>query len=273
MALTCGFALKATDNSEEFSRALQTIAGDGVTLQGGRFNLTVNGFTATLSSGYALAAGRWVESDEPLAMHINAAGNNEDRVDALVARVDYGERKAALEVLVDVDSAAIRADPSLLRNDEQYAIFLYFIRVRRGATSLTPDDVTDLREDGRLCGRVAPLSAIAGDVLRVHSFLTGGIDREVAQLIGLSDQVAAKADAAIVELEKAIQRAGGGAEIGELLTSRHPPPGEGWIQCTGSTVPEEYPALSEMLGGVLPNIPGDRYKTYIFGGRRFEGAI
>ena len=113
MSVTYGFALKATDNAREFSQALQAIAGDGVTLQGGRFNLTVNGFTATLSSGYALAAGRWVESDEPLTMRINAAGNNEDRIDALVCRVDYEARKAALEVLVDVDPAAIQADPGI----------------------------------------------------------------------------------------------------------------------------------------------------------------
>lgn len=270
MALTCGFALKDADNSQEFSSALQAVAGDGVTPQGGQFGLTVNGFTATLASGYAYAAGRWVESDEPLAMHINAAGNNEDRVDALVARVDYGERKAALEVLVDVDPAAIQADPGIVRDGTQYVIVLYLIRVRRGATSLSPDDVTDLRNDKDLCGRVVPLADIARDVLILYAFLTGGIDEEVARLIGLSNQVVAKADAAIEELEKSIQRAGGGADIGELLTSRHPPSESGWLLCDGGPVPDGYPALSALLGGTRPHIPGDRYKTYIFGGRELS---
>lgn len=270
MSVTYGFALKATDNAREFSQALQAIAGDGVTLQGGRFNLTVNGFTATLSSGYALAAGRWVESDEPLTMRINAAGNNEDRIDALVCRVDYEARKAALEVLVDVDPAAIQADPGIVRDGTQYVIVLYLIRVRRGATSLSPDDVTDLRNDKDLCGRVVPLANIARDVLIVYAFLTGGIDEEVARLIGLSNQVVAKADAAIEELEKSIQRAGGGADIGELLTSRHPPSESGWLLCDGGPVPDGYPALSALLGGTRPHIPGDRYKTYIFGGRELS---
>lgn len=266
MALSYGFALRPTDNSADFSNALQAVAGDGIALQGGRFALTVNGFTVTLASGYAYAAGRWVENDEPLAMRINAAGNNEDRVDALAVRVGYEARKAALGVLVDVDPAAIRASPGLVRDDTQYAVLLYFIRVRRGATALTPDDVTDLRADSALCGRVVPLSDIAGNVLYIYSFLTSGIDAEVARLIGLSNQVIARADAAIVELDKAIQQAGGGAEIGELMTSRRPPSETGWILCDGGEVPAEYPSLSTMLGGTLPNIPGERYKTYIFGG-------
>lgn len=266
MALSYGFALRPTDNSADFSNALQAVAGDGIALQGGRFALTVNGFTVTLASGYAYAAGRWVENDEPLAMRINAAGNNEDRVDALAVRVDYEARKAALEVLVDVDPAAIRASPGLVRDDTQYAVLLYFIRVRRGATALTPDDVTDLRNDKDLCGRVVPLSAIAGDVLRVYTFLTGGIDAEVSRLICLSNAVVARADAAIVDLGKQIQQAGGGAEIGELMTSRRPPAEAGWLLCDGGVVPAAYPVLSALLGGNLPEIAGERYKTYIFGG-------
>ena len=131
---------------------------------------------------------------------------------------------------------------------------------------MTPDDVTDLREDGDLCGRVVPLSAVAGDVLRVYGFLTGGVDAEVARLIGLSNTVIEKANAAILELDKQIQQAGGGAEIGELMTARHPPSEAGWLLCDGGEVPAAYPALSALLGGTLPEIPGDRYKTYIFGG-------
>lgn len=265
MALTYGFALKETDNSQEFSNALQAVVGDGVALHGGGFNLTINGFTAALSSGYAFAAGRWLYNDEPLALTISPPGNTEDRVDALAVQVDYEARKASLEILADVDPASIRASPSLVRDETQYAVLLYFIRARRGATSLNLDDVTDLRDDSGLCGRVLPLSAIAEDVLYIYSFFTGGIDKEVVKLIELSNQVIAKADTAILELDTAIQKAGG-AEIGELMTSRDPPSETGWVLCDGGAVPAEYPALSALLNGTLPNVPGERYKTYIFGG-------
>jgi len=266
MSLTYGPALGPADSATGFCDAFHAIAGDGVTLQGGRLKLTINGFSVGLSSGYALASGRWVENDEPFTLTVPASGNNEDRTDALAVRVDHRARTAALEVLVDVDPAALRADMAPLRNDETYSILLYLIHVRRGATALTPDDVTDLREDSAFCGQVVPLSAVAGDVLYIYRFLTSGIDQEVARLIGLSEQVVTRADTAIDELDAAIQQAGGGSVVGELMTSRHPPSETGWFLCDGGAVPDGYPELSAILEGTLPNIPGGRYKTYIYGG-------
>lgn len=268
MSLTYGFALNASDNSADFSGALNAVTGDGVAPRGGRLSAAVNGFTVTLSSGCAYAAGRYLESDEPYTMTIAPPQNNDDRVDALTVRVDYEARKAALEVMADIDPAEIRANPAVMRDSGQYAVFLYFIRVRRGATSLTPDDVTDVRGESELCGKVVPLSDIAGGVIYIYQFLNGGIDAEVARLIGLSDAVIAKASAAILELDAAIKRAGGSPEIGELMTAHHAPAGSGWLLCNGSAVPAAYPALSTLLSGELPNISkaGDRYKTYIFGG-------
>lgn len=268
MSLTYGFALNASDNSADFSGALNAVTGDGVAPQGGRLSAAVNGFTVTLSSGYVYAAGRYLESDEPYTMTIAPPKNDDDRVDALTVRVDYEARKAALEVIADIDPAEIRENPAIMRDSGQYVVFLYFIRVRRGATSLMPDDVTDVRGESGLCGKVVPLSDIAGDVIYIYQFLNGGIDAEVARLIGLSNAVIAKASAAILELDATIKRAGGSPEIGELMTARHDPAGSGWLLCDGGAVPAAYPVLSSLLSGELPDISkaGDRYKTYIFGG-------
>lgn len=258
MSLTYGFALRPTDNSADFSNAMKAVFGNGITIEGGQFALTVNGFTVTLSAGYALAAGRWIENDEPLPLTIGPPKRNDDRVDAISVRVDYDERKATLEVLADINPEDIQASDGLLP--------MYLIHVRRGVTSLTPNDVTDVR--GK---RVVPLSAIAEKVLYIYNFLISGIDAEVAHIVNLSNQVAQKADTAIAELEEEIQKAGGTAGIGELIVSRNPPkPCLEWLLCNGGDVPGEYPALSEALGGTLPNIPGDRYETYIYGGAPVE---
>lgn len=257
MSLTYGFALQDTDNSADFSNAMQAVFGGGITLEGGQFAISANGFKMTLSSGYALAAGRWVKNDEPLTLNIGASGNNNDRTDAIAVRVDYEERKATVEVLVDVNPADMITGNGLLP--------MYLIRIRRGVTSLTPDDVTDVRGD-----RIIPLSAISEKVLYIYNFLLSGIDTEVARIVSLSNHIADKADTAIAELDEAIQKAGGTAEIGELLTSRKPPaPETEWLLCDGGSVPAEYPALSEMVDGTLPDIPGERYKTYIYGGTPF----
>lgn len=276
MALSYGFALRPTDNSTDFANALRTIAGDGITQQGGRFAVnSINGFTITLSTGYAFAAGRWAENDEPYRLTVQPSSNTADRTDALVCRVNYEARKATLEILVDVAPDAIRTDPSILRNNEEYSVFLYFIHVKRGATSLSPSDITDLRADAALCGTVVPYSSIAGNVLYVYNFLLSGIDEEVTRLIGLSKKVEEKADAAIAELDEVIQKASGAAQVGELLTCRRPPADEhggSWLLCDGSAVPAEYPKLSALLEGVLPNLSAasGRYRTYIYGGTPME---
>ncbi len=268
MALSYGFALNAADSSASFSNALSSIIGDGVTPQGGRFGWSVNGFTVSLSSGYGYGAGRYLKNDEPYPMPLGPPKNNEDRTDALALLVDYRARRAELGVIADVDPVKIRETPSLMRDGERYVVYLYFVCVRRGATSLTPEDVTDLRDEPSLCGRVIPLSAIAGDVLYVYSFLTGGIDKEVARLIAKSNLVIDKANTAIAELDAQIKKAGGGAETGELMTSRHAPSETGWLLCDGGAVPAEYEALSALLDGRLPALsnPDDRYKVYIFAG-------
>lgn len=273
MSLTYGFTLRPTDSSADFANAFHAITEDGITRQGGQLALSsVNGFTVTLSTGYAFAAGRWVENNEPYRLTVQPSGNNADRTDALVCRVDYAGRKATIDILVGVDQDAIRADPYILRNDDEYSVFLYFIRVKRGATSLAPSDFTDVRADKNLCGSVVPYSSVAGDILYVYSFLLSGIDEEVARLIGLSKQVEEKADAAIAELDEVIQKASGAAQVGELITCRRVPSngknGGSWILCNGGAVPVEYDELSALLEGTLPNISTaeDRYKTYIFAG-------
>lgn len=272
MALTYGFSLRASDNSADFSNVIQTVTGDGIAQHGGKLAASVNGFNIILSSGYALAAGRYVKNDDTYTMTMTAPQNNRDRVDAIAVLVDYGNRKAALEILEDVDISKIRADLSIIRNGDQYCIILYLVSIKRGATALGPNDITDLRADMDLCGNVVPLADIAGDIIYIYNFLNGGIDAEVSRLIGLSNAVIAKADAAILELDKTIKQAGGGAEIGELMTSRHAPVESGWLLCDGSAVLAEYTTLSTLLDGTLPNISKetDRYKTYIYGGAPSE---
>lgn len=267
MSLTYGFCLDELSsmyNSAQFADAFHSVVGDGITLHGAQMAVTINGFTATVAPGYALAAGRWINNDEPLRMTINASGNNDDRVDALVVRVDYETRKAALEILMDIDPDKLTDG---YRNEKEYSIVLYCIRVRRGSTALTPEDVTDVRADPGLCGTVVPLSSIAESVLYIYNFLLSGIDQKVDRILDLSQAVVDRASEEIERLNTAIQQADGGPGIGELQTVRIPP-GQSWLLCDGGSVPEKYPALSTILGGILPDISRaeDRYRTYIYAG-------
>lgn len=269
MSLSCGIGLGGTTTAADFAGAFHALFGDGVTEYGTQFNLLINGFSVTIYSGYAMAAGYWLENDEPAQILLGASGNRDDRTDALAVRVNYVERKAEIAVLKDVDAAAIRADPSRIRDSDGYSIILYFISVRRGVSTLTPADVEDVRGNAALCGHIMPLSRIAGSVLYIYDFLTSGIDERVDAIVAQSNALIAKAAAQILALEQAAEKAGGIPGIGELYTGRrNPTPVDEWVLCDGGSVPVEYTKLSALLGGTLPNISttADRYRTYIYGG-------
>jgi len=269
MALTYGFALAAQDTSEQLSEAFHALIGDGVTDYGAGFAMALaEGFHISIAPGFAIANGRWLKNDEYYDMTIQPSWNNFDRYDAVAVVVDYELRKAALEILTDVDIASIRASPSLIRNNKKYCLILYMIRVKRGATVLYPENITDMRLDADLCGAISKIGYISNDVLRVYEFLQSGIDKEVDRIIGLSEALIAKANKAIAGLDTAISRKGQ-TSIGDLIISRIlPSPPIAWLLCDGSAVPETYTELANLLGGVLPNIaqPDARFKTYIYGG-------
>lgn len=270
MALSYGFCLGAAEtryDSRQFSEAFHRLAG-GVCGYGDRFALTLDGFTATLAPGFALAGGRWFKSDEPYGLTLPPSGNYADRDDAIVVRADYGARRVAMEVLTGIDPAAIRADPAVIRNENGYGMVLYFVHVRRGATVLDPEDVDDVRGDGSLCGYVKRLDAVSADALYIYQFLTSGIDQEVARLVGLSNRLVRKADNAMADMDAAIQ-AVLPTGVGDVTESKfRPAPAAAWLLCDGGDVPEGYPALSAMLGGTLPAVtPRDRrFQAYIYGG-------
>lgn len=264
MAFTYGFILGNDTTSAEFSNAFHALVGDGVTVEGTKFALTLNGFRATVGSGAAMAAGRWLYNDSPLVLALPVSNNNTDRTDAIAVRVDYAERKAALEVIRGVDPDAIRQNPELIRTTAEYSIFLYLIRVRRGSLTLSPDDVTDVRTDGDLCGMITPLSEISLSVIRVYDFLTSGIDEEVARIVALADALIARGQAQIDLLNAYAKEVHAIPDIGEIMISYAcPVPEAEWLQCSGGSVPASYSDLSMLLNGTLPKIENG----YIYGGK------
>jgi len=268
MTLTYGFTLNNMDNSAQFSEAFRSVIGDGVCDYGRRFELMLNGFTLTLESGFALVNGRYLKSDEPYTLTLSPSGNYNDRYDAIAIRADYAERKTSVEVLTGIDPEAIRASPDIIRSEKEYSVILYIVHVRRGATVLGMDDITDTRDDAILCGQVTKTCFVSGDTLYVYNFLQSGIDEKVSRLLEMSNAVIDKANKAIRDLDAAISTKGQNS-IGDVVMSISTPlPVNAWLLCNGEHVPDGYSRLNEMHGGYLPVInPADaRLSAYIYGG-------
>lgn len=274
MSLTYGFCLGPEDtlhDSAEFSDAFRSLIGDGVCEYGTGFAITLRtGFGIYVGTGFALAGGRWLKNDERYSLTFSPSNDNQDRYDAVAVTADYESRKVSLRILENVDIEAIKADPSIIRNDERYSILLYAFHIHRGATTLMERDIIDLRDDLSVCGRISQIGNISTKALKAYQFLNGGLDEEVARIIGLADLAVEKGQEAVEELEKAIRRKTGNG-IGDLITSAEPPlPGREWLLCVGGSIPSYagYQELSALLNGVLPNTQPDdaRFSTYIYGG-------
>ncbi len=239
-------------SSEDFAGAFHPVTGSGVCRWGNRFALSVEGMSATLQSGFALAFGRWLKSDGPYELLLSPGWDHGDRFDLVGVRVDLEAKRAALAVL---EGAAQEPPPGFLP--------LYRLRVKRGAVNLLPEDVEDLRID------IPSLAQSSREGLRAYGFVTSGLDRRVEEILALGDGILKKGDRAIEDLDAAIRKAGGMPAVGELTTGRRAPqPESGWLLCHGGPVPEEYPELAALGLEALPDIrPEDpRLSTWIFAG-------
>lgn len=279
MSLTYGFGLGDEERqytAEEFSSAMRALTGDGVTGYGRRFSAVPNGFVLTVGTGYGFAAGHWVKNNEPLRLTVSPPHVNRDRIDALVLRVREADRQADIAILEDVDAAALRRTPSVLRAGGVFCIVLYLVRVRRGASYLAASDLTDLRDDAALCGSVPALSSVTARMGRVCAYIGGGLDAALARLEADVRALTARTDAAANTIDQRIRTVGVVNTAGTLVTARRAPePAEEWLLCDGRDLPAGYPALGVMLDGRLPALcmASDRYRTYIYGGRPGAAAV
>lgn len=273
MALNYGICLGEESReytSAEFCEAVQAVFGDGICKFGSGFSVTPGGFDLNVSTGYAVAIGKFLKSNGKSGRTISPSSNTKDRYDALAVRVDYQERRVELAVLKDVEPDAIKSDPVIVRNSREYCLILYFIHVRRGATTLSPYDIEDVRDNSDLCGRVIPLAEASGHVLYIYKYLTEGIDEKAAWLMSESERILQKGDDAISRIDSILIEKGIYPVVGELQVAlNHPLPAAEWLLCDGGAVPAAYPKLTAVIGTALPNIslPSDKVKTYIYAGK------
>lgn len=278
MALNYGFCLGDLNRqytSKEFSDAINAVFGDGVSEYGMQFSVSVNGFQLSVDSGYAVAAGRYLENDAQEALTISPSSNTEDRTDAIVVRVDHAAREVELAVLEDVDPEAIEEDAGIIRDSTQYCLVLYFVKVRRGVTTLAPDDVTDARGNSAVCGYLKPISSIAGNILSVYNFVVSGFEQKVEDLLQNGEFVIRTGERALAALETVVEESTG-FYLGDVVIAVNKPGRDAdWLLCDGSNVPEAYPELSELLNGVLPDLPQQdtRLRAWIYTGapHTFDG--
>lgn len=158
--------------SKDFANFFADLVKSGVLLTSST-NLQViasSGMTVLLNPGVAFLKGQRYYNDAPKPISVPTANGSLDRIDRVVVRLNYPERKISTEVVSGTPSSNPQA-PSLNRTEDIYDLCLAEIRVPRGSTAVPQSNITDTRLDTNICGVVTGLIEQI-DTSTVYSQLT-----------------------------------------------------------------------------------------------------
>lgn len=120
---------------------LQVLAGDGMQVQ--------------VQAGRAMLDYHYMENDSTLVLTL-ANGGAQDRIDAIVARLDLSNRLCEIAVKEGTPAAEPVA-PTMTRTDVKKEYMLASVYVTKLVTAITQEDITDTRANIDVCGWVTGL--------------------------------------------------------------------------------------------------------------------
>lgn len=267
--ITYGFCLSNLYNSSQFSETFQSLMGDGVYPTLDQLEVTSqSSMTLKVLSGFALLQGRYFKTTLPLEITIATPHNHFDRYDTVVIQANLDKRTIELRISQGLASAT-PIPPEPIRNSHTYEIVLSSVLVRRGTTQILGSDLIDTRDDPLLCGKITPLSNLSSKVVRVFNFFKSGIDEELNEILGLSQNLVQEGDNVVNQIEIALNESGISEKVGTIKTLFTPPlPLNEWLECNGGVIPPTYPSLISLIGTNLPqlNLAPTTFKSWIYSG-------
>lgn len=144
--------------SKDFANFFADLVKSGVLLTSST-NLQViasSGMTVLLNPGVAFLKGQRYYNDVAKPINVPTADGSLDRIDRIVVRLNYPERKISTEIIAGIPSSNPQS-PSLTRTEDIYDLCLAEIKVSRGSAAITQANITDTRLDTNICGIVTGL--------------------------------------------------------------------------------------------------------------------
>lgn len=141
-------------NADQISNYFKGLISNGVFQNvGNAFIVTANSdMSVNIGSGKAYINGKWIDNDNSFNLSIDSADTAYDRIDTIVIRLDYSERKIGIKILKGTASASPSA-VTITRSKSLYDLKLAEIRVKANATKITTANITDYRMSN-VCGFV-----------------------------------------------------------------------------------------------------------------------
>lgn len=146
--------------SDDMSKLFSVIAGNGV-FKKDRNALEVvasgMGMSVSVSTGFAIAEGRYLDNTEPYTLMLTAPSAN-SKIDMIVIRMSTASNERDFKIIVKEGTPSENPQPpSLIRNDGIYEMCLAKVTLSSNTVIITQELIEDTREDKELCGFVSGL--------------------------------------------------------------------------------------------------------------------
>lgn len=140
--------------AEDFAQYFATFIGNGIFVKPSdclQVLSVSNSINMIVRPGKAWVNGFYLINDEDYTLPISVGDATLNRIDRVVIRLDFTQRKMAVEVKKGTLSASPVA-PALKRDADAYELALADIYVAKGALTITQAAITDTRLNNNLCG-------------------------------------------------------------------------------------------------------------------------
>ncbi|MEK4024484.1 hypothetical protein [Sporosarcina sp. FSL W7-1283] len=140
--------------AEDFAQYFATFIGNGIFVRPSDcLQILANGdsMSVIVRPGKAWINGYYLINDEDYTLSLDKGDTTLNRIDRIVIRLDYTERKMSVQVKRGTLSASPVA-PILKRDADAYELALADVYVAKGSLNISQAIITDTRLNNNLCG-------------------------------------------------------------------------------------------------------------------------
>lgn len=140
--------------AEDFAQYFATFIGNGIFVKPSDcLQIRANGdsMSVLVRPGKAWVNGYYLINDEDYNLSLAVGDTTLNRIDRIVIRLDFIQRKMSVEVKKGTLSASPVA-PTLKRDADAYELALADVYIAKGALTLSQASITDTRLNNNLCG-------------------------------------------------------------------------------------------------------------------------
>lgn len=140
-----------TMSSASFRKLFRSFFTNGIFSTNDFYVTANNSMSLTVGTGNASINGAFYPVNNNVTLTIDSSSGTFDRYDAIAIEFNLTDRQFYLKVVKGVSDSKW---PTPIRTDSVYQLFIAVVKVAKGSTALTQENVSDTRGDSWYCGYV-----------------------------------------------------------------------------------------------------------------------